>query len=472
MLKTFIQSSILLTAIITPSLAFAYGEGGQIPEGARAIHLLTNEARCNVKEALANCNRKTDCREADACFKDGTYSEVMNPMYWNNDLYRAAQFHANMISYIDCQQHNSPCILTSTAASDFPDICDGNPKCACKNGKATCSDTGGTETFSRIAKFGTSGNGENIAPVINPLESFELWLFESSNTSKCEFGTNGHRMNILGSFRSIGVGYADYTVQDFSNSSSTKYAITSASHYKDGKTLWFKLHYASNTGVQRATLSINHSCSELTKTRGTEQNGVYGTSTTSAPAKCTPYVFEVLDQAGNIIRYPSTGSLLYHCDNSWTSDETSSCIAKNPDPVEPDPGNTEPGSPDPGNPDSGNTEPSSPDPENPDSGNTEPEDSAPDAPDTGSTNPDVPSDESPENANTSKEDNDTQTADSPDEPTRHGSGNPNAINLSDSPQACSGFSSKSSHSLPLIFLFLPCLLAFRRKAGGPFDANP
>ena len=65
--------SIVLLSLIVPAVAFGYGEGEDIPEGSRVIHLLTNEARTNTKDALASCG--TSCSEGLDCHK-----EVLNPL--------------------------------------------------------------------------------------------------------------------------------------------------------------------------------------------------------------------------------------------------------------------------------------------------------------------------------------------------------------------------------------------------------
>ena len=332
-MRKLFPSTLFVLCSLSAATAFAYGEGADIPIEARAIHLLTNEARCNTHEALASCGTK--CGEA-AC-----YDESMGPVYWNDNLFHSAQFHTNMLDYLKpaaqwswCMQHDSPCVLKSTVAQDFPDRCDGNPSCACEGGTATC-DTVGTKTFDRIRMFGTPGSSENLASVSNPLRTFNLWLFENSTSSVCAFSSsNGHRWSILNkNNKAVGVGYGtSIATQDYASSSSETSAISSGAHYLDDKTLWFKMHYYASADAVSATVNVGGTCTNLQKTRGTGSNGVWGTSSVAAPAKCTPYFFEVKDKTGKVTRFPTTGSILYDCDTkkSWSSETGDSCFGDEP----------------------------------------------------------------------------------------------------------------------------------------------
>ena len=103
-MKNSVVIAFAMIMTLLPSTVMAYGEGEDIPMDARAIHLLTNEARTNTREALALCG--DNCSETIEC-----YAETLPPLYWDDGLYKAAQFHANMLSYITCMQHDSPCTL-------------------------------------------------------------------------------------------------------------------------------------------------------------------------------------------------------------------------------------------------------------------------------------------------------------------------------------------------------------------------
>ena len=319
-MRRLFSSTLFILCSLSAATAFGYGEGADIPIEARAIHLLTNEARCNTHEALANCGER--CGEA-AC-----YDESMGPLYWNDNLFRAAQFHAQMLDYLKpaekwswCMQHDSPCVLKSTIGQDFPSKCDGNPSCACEAGKATCGDVG-TKTFDRVRMFGTAGSAENLASVSTPLSTFQLWLFENSTSTECKYsGSNGHRWSILNkNNKAVGVGFGtSIASQDFAGSSSETSAISSGAHYLDGKTLWFKMHYYSTSPAKSAVVNVGGTETALSRTRGTDTNGVWGTSEIAAPAKCAQYFFSATAADGTVTRYPTTGFLLYDCDNgkSW-----------------------------------------------------------------------------------------------------------------------------------------------------------
>ena len=230
-LKSFTLVSSLFLSII-PALAFGYGEGEDIPYESRAIHLMTNEARTAPREALADCGK--NCSEGKDC-----YEKSVAPLYWHEDLYHAAQFHANMMNDLSCMQHNSPCTLVSSVATDFPDTCDGKVACACEGGTAKCY-TNGTGTFDRIGMFykGGGARAENIvqsASAGKPLSMFNQWLFEESTGSCGNVSGNGHRASILSpTYHVIGVGVSGkYGTQDFGDLKNTE-VLTSGSHYQDG----------------------------------------------------------------------------------------------------------------------------------------------------------------------------------------------------------------------------------------------
>lgn len=95
---------IVSALILFPVMLWAYGEGGDIPYTSRAIHLM-NEARLDSAYALRDCG--ANCSEGVSC-----YQKTVDPHYWNDEFFRAAQFHANMLSILDnCMQDTSPCEL-------------------------------------------------------------------------------------------------------------------------------------------------------------------------------------------------------------------------------------------------------------------------------------------------------------------------------------------------------------------------
>ena len=324
MRRQMVTTLLVLTGF-SPTLAWAYGEGEDIPYEARAIHLLTNEARSDVPAALAKCG--SNCSEGISCYK-ASYPAA----YWRDDFYRASQFHANMLSYINCIQHDSPCTLVSAAASNFPAICDGKPACACQGGTAKCG-TSGTKTFDRIRMFASGATAENIASnMATPWGSFHLWLLENGKGDGCTFTVNnGHRFSILSDRPGIGVGAKSWVVMVLGSAPAQRPALTAGSHYVNGdKVLWFKTHYQANVAARSAVVQIGTACHDLAKTRGSNTLGVWGFSPSGTLSACTPYFFEITDVNGTVTRYPTTGSLLYSCDRSWSSQAAKSCAATDP----------------------------------------------------------------------------------------------------------------------------------------------
>ena len=335
---------VLGACVLSPTASWAYGEGEDIPWASRVIHLLTNEARCDIGEALSECGAHCDAEWS-------CYGLSLPPVYWDDELYRAAQFHATMVSATEgaswgCMQHDSPCTLKSTVAQDFPAVCDGRPACACEEGAAVCGQKG-TSFGDRIGMFasGMTGMGENIAVASTPLATFESWIFEDGELTGCEFSSaNGHRRNILNSgYDSLGVGWIEgkQSVQDFKSGGDHHEIITSGSHYVDGDgVLWFKFHtYVGKAEIDeptlrpiigKATLSFGGECHSMEPIRLVDSsfsNVVWGVSDVGSSKTCVPYFFEGIDDDGRVTRYPTTGYLLYQCDKAWSAEgQTESCI--------------------------------------------------------------------------------------------------------------------------------------------------
>ena len=155
--KSLLGLSILLAITFLPSLAFGYGEGyrDDLPHVARQQVLLLNEARADPVAALKDCSR---CPEKEYC-----HTKPLNPLYWDDRLFKSAQLHTNMLNYLAYEQdkeiyahwHDSPCTVVSDIADAFPDNCDGQASCACteKNYssiKVTSSTSSGITYYSII----------------------------------------------------------------------------------------------------------------------------------------------------------------------------------------------------------------------------------------------------------------------------------------------------------------------------------
>ena len=85
--------TLSIAGLLAPTAAFAYGEGESIPYIGRAMHLLTNEVRTDVYAAIDACGEY--CHEGKHCYKPS-----YKALYWSDNLFRAAQFHAAMSSSI------------------------------------------------------------------------------------------------------------------------------------------------------------------------------------------------------------------------------------------------------------------------------------------------------------------------------------------------------------------------------------
>lgn len=319
--------SVFIASLLAPTSAFAYGEGSTIPYESRVIHLLTNEVRTDVHTAIDACGKK--CHEGKHC-----YERSYKALYWDDNLYKAATFHATMLATLTppkwgCIQHPSPCQLVDNFASLFPDKCDGNPSCACKTGKATCG-TQGTRMGARVTPFGTQAAAENIVAntKVDPYEMFYMLFNEDSTAdvkSQCGFThNNGHRVNILADNQSfVGIGLSNMiAVQDFGRTHEQVpiQPISSGSHYTDDEgALYFKMHYDAKVKVQATALTLGSKCVALKWAKGNNYRGIWSMKSDKNIDPCTPYFYEAIDTEGNITRYPTTGALLYNCKYSWTN---------------------------------------------------------------------------------------------------------------------------------------------------------
>ena len=357
-----IRQVLVISAIVcAPSTVWAYGEcwRDDVPLEARQLQLLINEARSNTQEAIAPCME-------DKCLEKACYTGAEAPYFWNDQLTKAAQLHANMHKYYDEASndmmgidHNSPCQLVSNIASLYPAECDGQASCACDGGVFTTPASGTkfgprVNYFIALDSYSHGGKSENIAQsgalrtyTGHYLTTGQFYFQDtpgffyyvqlltehvvSGTAGVCDddSNNNGHRFSIIGptGYNMIGAGAnCGYfgsnrmhcvAVIEYSKVSNlgVPNALTAGSHYLSYGTLWFKTHYYSTTtDVQedKVYLNLNGDCIALEKTRGlTKKNEVFGSSTIAGVDDCTPYYFEALDADGHEFSYPTTGSLLY-----------------------------------------------------------------------------------------------------------------------------------------------------------------
>ncbi len=306
---------LILAMLGTASPSFAVGEpvNGFPNWYERMVHVLTNRARCDPAAALVDC---TPCADVDM----GCYTSVP-PVQWDENLNRAARFHATNLSDSGCGiQHNSPCQLEPTIGSTYPDLCDGSVSCAC----ASAVSCDGTNLWERLALFDVSGGarGENMASLANnPFVALDLWLLEPLTTPTCAFhcagnnDCNGHRHNILNpGFTRMGVGGDGYyVVQDFWGVGDIDQKIPSAAHFPEegGPTTDFRVNWYDSAPPNEAWVNIDGQCYPMALERGSGDNGTY--LFTTETSGCTRYYFEFRDYNDQLVAYPETGSFGIGC---------------------------------------------------------------------------------------------------------------------------------------------------------------
>ena len=331
--RKVISICIFLCVMVMPAMAFGYGEGGDIPMLARALHLLSNQARSDTEAALAECG--------DHCLESESYEDSMAPLYWDEQLGNVAQFYANLIGPKGCLQHQPPCTLKSDIAKNYPDKCDGSESCACEEGEITCGQKIGG-TFERLNVFWEGHNKEHGGVAENLLYKsnlsdavavFGVWINEDGKVS------TGHRRTILRpDLNIVGIGVNNkIATQDFTilKNKSIEEPISSGAVYTHNQVTTFAMHYYhAKLKVVRAAIVIGaEGCYKLELMAGANQNGVYSIRLDEmeeiASSACTPFYFEAELSDGSVARYPTTGSLLYGAckDQSWNSSEASGCLA-------------------------------------------------------------------------------------------------------------------------------------------------
>ncbi len=284
----------------------------------RVVHVWTNRARADPAADLASC---TVCAER-ACYS------ARPPMVWNHDLARAARFHsANLASAGRGLRHDSPCELVSDIGTRYtPGPCNGAVSCACVTGTESCSGSSCTAWNARIASFGTSPSGENIALTGGgPLSAFYLWLHEPDSSSACGFrASNGHRYNILGTSSRIGVGQSgSYWTQDFAGGGSPDGLVSGVHYPQTGSAIEFRANWYDSAAPSEAQLNVDGTCHAMTLERGSGTNGTYLASV-SVGSGCARYYFQFEGPSGTVT-FPSTGSFGVGCADDWSSTRPAAC---------------------------------------------------------------------------------------------------------------------------------------------------
>jgi MYXO-CTERM domain-containing protein len=295
-----------LALALLPARAWAYGEAvnGFPNWSERVMHEWTNRARSQPSVEMTACG--SACSEA-ACYTPTA------PVLWNEKLNHAARFHSDEMAAQAYFDHDSKCNLVSNIDSLYPATCQGAASCACVGGAMTCSGTC-TGWATRVGLFGNGTNGEIIAGGTDPNGAFYQWLFESYNKTTCAYDqgppTNGHRWHLLKTGPSVGFGKGSgASVGDF-GAGGTAYKIPSGSHYpRQASSVEAWANWYDTAGPQSALINVDGTCSAMSLQRGAVTNGAYRATLTSVASGCHRYFFLFKDSGGNIVTYPSTGSL-------------------------------------------------------------------------------------------------------------------------------------------------------------------
>jgi hypothetical protein len=253
--------------LLSPSLAFAYGEPGEVPPSLeeRALHLHTDRLR-------------VDPGAADSEFDE---LPAVPPLAWNDDLHEAARFYADDMAENGC----------------FP---------------ADHSSCDGTTFGTRLAGY-YSGSpiGENIATGQIDAETavYDSWLY-----------SGGHRANMLsGDYSELGAGHAaagPLWVQDFGYRPLADPPIaTSGTHDPlrppaEGEVAVTVAVHDAAAAPRSVRVVWDTVCQELELDRGTAAMGTYAGEVTAGPEGCVPYWFRVERADGSVAELPETGAWL------------------------------------------------------------------------------------------------------------------------------------------------------------------
>ncbi|HEY8430844.1 MAG TPA: hypothetical protein VIL20_20835 [Sandaracinaceae bacterium] len=307
-----------------PDLAVTSAALGEPRDGfptweERVVFVWTNRARADPAADLASCSV---CAERD-CYAPRP------PLVWDHALARAARFHSDNLALAGCGlQHDSPCTLVSDLGTLYtPGPCDGSPSCACTGGTATCGSSG-TSFAARVGLFGVTPRAENIATGSDPVSTFYLWLHEPDSNPACGWRvSNGHRANILGDARSLGVGKTAagrIWTQDF-GASGTPDGLVGGVHYpRTGPDVELRANW-HRPGVtpSSAIVNVGGTCLPMTLERGSGDSGTY-LATASGLSGCVRYHFRFTTPAGDVV-YPSTGSFGIDCPDDGSSAAPPAC---------------------------------------------------------------------------------------------------------------------------------------------------
>jgi hypothetical protein len=282
--------------------AFAVGEAvNGFPNWAeRVIHQWMNRARSEPQVEMTQC---ATMHGASRCGEAACYS-ALAPLVYNEKLNRAARFHSDEMRLQSYFSHDSACAVPSNIDMLYPTSCQGAASCACTSGAATAWNA-------RVQLFGINTSGEIIASGTDPNGAFYQWLFEPSSSATCAYSSaNGHRWNILKLTGSIGNGVSGPAVGDFASGNVTIPKIPSGSHYpRQSASVAVWANWYDSAAPMSAMVNVGGTCQPMTRQRGSDQNGAWSATVTSAATGCHRYYFLFQDSSGQTVTYPTTGSL-------------------------------------------------------------------------------------------------------------------------------------------------------------------
>lgn len=307
-LRSFFPLFCLLglgSLVLGPSSAHAVGEAvnGFPNWEERVILEWANRARADPQVEMQTCGA--------ACGDRACYQPIA-PLSYSLKLNRAARFHSDEQRLQGYFAHDSACTVVANIDTLYPAACSGAASCACVGGVKQCSPT--CTTFApRVSLFGSSPSGEIIASSTDPNSAFYQWLYESFAGTQCMYvqgpPTNGHRWNLLKLTGAMGAGVSGPSVGDFGGGGPLAQVPSGAHYPRQAASLQMWANWYDTAGPKSAQVSIDGTCQNLQRARGSDQNGAWMATVTGLGSGCHRYYFVFTDQNNNPVLYPTSGSL-------------------------------------------------------------------------------------------------------------------------------------------------------------------
>jgi hypothetical protein len=324
--------ALLCVLLGAQRVARAEGEGaGGFPNWSERVLLeWINRARSDPQADLAACP-SGNCTEK-SCFTP------QPPRVWNAHIAHSARFHSDEMARDNFFDHWSECNVVSTIATSYLNAsCSGTAACACTGGTRSLGAYNGSDPYARMSLFGGGygGWGEIIAWDSGPDDSFYLWLYEPTSDATCSYhdnDDNGHRWLILTSqygAASAGPGVSGaLSTVDFDDEAGSNPKIPSGTHYPQqagSVDMW--VNWNDSAGPLLHHVDIDGVCTDLSLARGSQTNGAWHATVSGVGSGCHRYFYEFQDSGGNIVRYPTTGSLAIGDGSAQCADWAATTVA-------------------------------------------------------------------------------------------------------------------------------------------------